>query len=731
MKKTALAAVFVSIVFINFSVFLFAEDKALAAANRKTAVRFLKLAEDYFAESAWDASLAQAKMGLAYDDTVADLYYIEAAALEKLKHPRAEILPLAERALTGGVWTGYNRDGARLLYADLLCDTGSYEKAVSVLDEPSFIFSADAEYVRVKAYYRMKSADTIDKARNKVNGARKIYSNDMRFPLLFFRCEYAMRGGDVPLIVQSIADSLIARMARLDHTDAELEIYACLFASGDAQKRMLQAFAAAGKRHPLYARAALSAGLISQEEALSYFFNFADKTISLRDLSDFASVLTEENAKRIFAEHIASYGGVLTVDTDGDLETNLTVRYERGRPASISYDKNSDGVDEWSALCDFGAPVSLSMRNCKIEYGNYPSVLKVEFADQALQNHTSSFGFADGAFLWSPFSMDVLREFKDDFGTDFFVPVVKNDAALPDTASLLLAASKYEVPSTEREGANIVFNVLDGKVQTADYYAGGKAYARAVFENGFPKTRSVDHDGDGVFETVEVFGSDPENAMHLSSEERLRVSKNILGSSKDEGVYIKAIQIDRDGDASADFIEEYAADGAKTVSWDTDGDGLWDVRYERLGQKAGEALVETASFYLFPERRLVVVKSENGVPVKVVSGGIDYKVRKGKHASLYWIGEAGTAEDEARAASVLASVSEEGKVTPVQGASRLMLAVRIGDVTYAAIVPDVSEESASSEGDGDVPKAVQTSQTADETGKAEAVSEAQNGEESN
>ena len=327
--------------------------------------------------------------------------------------------------------------------------------------------------------------------------------------------------------------------------------------------------------------------------------------------------------------------------------------------------------------------------------------------------------------------MDVLREFKDDFGTDFFVPVVKNDAALPDTASLLLAASKYEVPSTEREGANIVFNVLDGKVQTADYYAGGKAYARAVFENGFPKTRSVDHDGDGVFETVEVFGSDPENAMHLSSEERLRVSKNILGSSKDEGVYIKAIQIDRDGDASADFIEEYAADGAKTVSWDTDGDGLWDVRYERLGQKAGEALVETASFYLFPERRLVVVKSENGVPVKVVSGGIDYKVRKGKHASLYWIGEAGTAEDEARAASVLASVSEEGKVTPVQGASRLMLAVRIGDVTYAAIVPDVSEESTSSEGDGDVPKAVQTSQTADETGKAEAVSEAQNGEESN
>ena len=114
------------------------------------------------------------------------------------------------------------------------------------------------------------------------------------------------------------------------------------------------------------------------------------------------------------------------------------------------------------------------------------------------------------------------------------------------------------------------------------------------------------------------------------------------------------------------------------------------------------------------------------MPVKVVSGGIDYNVRKGKRASLYWIGEAGTVEDEARAVSALASVSEEGKVTPVEGASRLMLAVRIGGVTYAALVSDVLKET-SSETAGDLPKAALTSQTADETGNAGAVSEVQNG----
>ena len=694
MKKTALAAAFVSIIFINFSAFLFAQDKALAAANRKTAVRFLKLAEDYVAESDWNAALAQAKMGLAYDDGVADLHYIEAAALAKLGRPRAEILPLAESALTSGVWTGYNRDAARLLYADLLCDTGSYEKAVGVLDEPSFIYSADAEYVRVKAYYRMRRADTIDKARSKVNGARKIYPNDTRFPLLFFRYEYAMKGDEVPLIVQSIADSLIARISGRNLADAELEIYACLFASGDAQKRMLQAFAASGMTHPLYARAALSAELISQEEAISYFFDFADTTIALRDLAQFAGAVTEENAKRLFAEHIASYAGELTVDTDGDLEANLTVGSDRGRPASIAYDKNNDGVNEWSAVCDFGAPVSIWTGDWKIDYGTYPSVLKAAFAVGRAQNRESSFDFADGDFLWSPFSMDVFREFKDDFGVDFFIPVVKNDDSLPDAASLLRAASKYEVPSSERDGATIVFSLLDGKVQTADYYADGKAYARAVFENGFPKTRSVDNDGDGIFETVEVFGSDPENAMRLSAEERSRISENILGSPNDTGVYIKAIQIDRDGDAAADFTEEYGEDGAKIVSWDNDGDGLWDVRYERMAQKKGEALVETASFYLFPERRLVAVTSKNGEPIKVVSGGARYDVRKGKKDALYWIGEEGTADDEARAAAALESVSEEGKVTLVESASKRLFAIRIGKSVYAVIVPDASKESA-------------------------------------
>ena len=156
------------------------------AANRKTAVRCLKLAENYLSSRDFENAMVQAELGLSYDDTVSYLLYIKAAAKSGLGAPRAEVLPLAVKALTEGEWVDYNRDGARILYADLLCDTGEGAQAVAVLDANPFIYSSDAEFIRTKAYYRMLTPESIEKARSKVNAARKIYPADMRFPRLFF-----------------------------------------------------------------------------------------------------------------------------------------------------------------------------------------------------------------------------------------------------------------------------------------------------------------------------------------------------------------------------------------------------------------------------------------------------------------------------------------------------------------------------------------------------------------
>jgi hypothetical protein len=688
MRKGACAA-FIAAFAVIFPFTVSAEDKALSAANRKTAVRFLKLAEDCITEKNWSAAYSQAQMGIAYDSSVADLWYIQAAARSGLGNSRAEIIPLVTKALTEGQWVDYNRDGARILYADLLCDTGQYKQSVGILDASPLIYSADAEYIRIKAYYRMKTSESVAKARDRVNSARKIYPGDTRFPRLFFRYEYAMKNGGIPSGVQTVADSFIARMPEYDNPDAELEIYAALFATGSKKIRMLQAFAAHNMEHPLYACAALEAGLITQAQALDYFCRFADKTVSFSLLKSFVPLITDKQVKAVLVEYLNSFGGILTVDTDGDLEQNLTVQYKRGRPQALEWDSNNDGIDEWTAQCDFGVPVSVSLvaDGITLYYGTYPAVVKAVFEGKKEQSGAITFMIADETYNWSPFSMTVPEEFKKNPGCDFFVPEVKVFKPV-NKAALSKAASSCEIPSQEREKGTISFIMQDGLPQTADYYSDGKMYAHAVFEKGIPVTRSVDNDGDGVFETTETFAYDPENTMHRTASDKNQIPTDLFGQPSESGIYIKMIQVDVDGDTVPDFTEEYLADGGKITSWDNDADGRWDVRFERFPRKKDEPLVESASFYIPPERKLVTVTSYNGEPVKVTSGDFNYNVIEGANDGLYWIGAEGTPEDEKKSLEMLNRTPLQGVSILVESGTRRLLAVRAGGKSYVEILPD-------------------------------------------
>ena len=128
-------------VFFSFSFCskVFAAQDNVLAASRKTAVRCLKLARSYLSAKDWANALSQTELALSYDDSISDLWYFKAATLYGMGQPRAVVLPLVEKALFQGEWVDYNRDSARILYADLLSDTGDYEKAIAVLDEEPFI----------------------------------------------------------------------------------------------------------------------------------------------------------------------------------------------------------------------------------------------------------------------------------------------------------------------------------------------------------------------------------------------------------------------------------------------------------------------------------------------------------------------------------------------------------------------------------------------------------------
>jgi hypothetical protein len=669
------------------------------SANRRTAVRYLQTAKEYAAEKQWAEADSQAALGLAYDDSIADLWYIRAAAETGLTAPKSQVLPLVTTALTEGEWVDYNRDGARILYADILCSTGKFDMAVSVLDTQPLLYSADAEYIRAKSYYNMHGADFLDKARSKIDTARKIYPLDTRFALLFFRYEYARAKNknpssadlELPEQVRKIADAFILQTPKYRNAGAELEMYAALFATGENKVRMLRSFNARLLRHPMYAEAALRAGLMDQEAALNYLLDFADKSIDYSVLLSFVPLITEEQPKKDFAQYLTAYNGVITKDTDGDLTPNLTVSYNRGRPSRVAYDENQDDENEWTAQCDFGVPVSVQLTDSllNIEYGTWPSVEKAVYATDG-KKADLTFNLVAETLVWTPFTVEPVDIIHNSLGTDFFMPVLPVHPTEVTAEELVHAASSYEISSEERPNALITVSMLDGVPQLARYSVNGVMYAQTQFEKGIPTIRNVDADGDGLFETTETYGFSPDHDQKvLSKNDESQIMTNLFGSpATGAGFYVRMIQIDSNGDTIPDFTEEYLENGGKISSWDTNADGLWDTRYVKYAPAKDGSLREDALFHQPFTESIVTITSVNGVPVSVSDGGRQSSVSKDEKTGIYWLGKSGTALS---AEKIIANVNQsttQGVCSIVDSGSERMLAVRIGKMIIGEMLPE-------------------------------------------
>ena len=254
-------------------------------ANRRTALRCLSNATNYASEKKYGEALVQSDLGIAYDDSISDLWYLKAACSLSTGKIRAEILPLLDRSLKNDNWVNYNKDNARLMAADILSETNRLQQAMEILDANPMLYSSDAEFVRVKILYRMGDSSSLSKARNKIDGARRIYPSDTRFPLVFFKNE---KPENLDPTSRRIAEYFISQVAQYQEAspdrNAELEIHAASFATGDAKRRLLRSFNARGLKHPLYALEALKEGILTQKTAFDYVAAFADVEISSRNL---------------------------------------------------------------------------------------------------------------------------------------------------------------------------------------------------------------------------------------------------------------------------------------------------------------------------------------------------------------------------------------------------------------------------------------------------------------
>ena len=683
--------------FIFASAFCMSAQSAASSgsANKNTALRCLKLAENCLVAGDWQNALSQAELGLSYDDTVSDLYYIQAAAKLNLGETRADALRMINTAFEKNSWAGYTKNGARILLADLLSATGRYEESLTVLDSEPFIYSADAEFIRIKDYYRIGSKDSLSKARTRLNSDRRVYPTDSRFPEIFFMFESmflneAEHNGvryQVPSIVQTIADSYIAKLPDYSDKNPEMELLAVNFARQEEKLRLIKAIDAKNKNlNAQLAIAALRAGIYTDTEAFDMFFGAVGEEFSLDLIETFVSLLKEPEVINKAAELLGDFTGTLYIDENMDLQYELTVTYENGRPQYVKYDANNDGETELYSSCDFGAPVFVYFNTGKVQffYDSFPKVSKITYTDNSL-----SFNFIHDDMLFTPFEFATDNVFSR-AGVDFYIPYISKEIDLPLPKELYTHASSFELPISEREDARVVYTLSGGNPVFADFYEQNEKYAYCDFTKETAIVRFVDFDNDGAFETTEIYADIPEGQEGLRNSENSRIITSVFNFLDNEAdIYLRKIQIDRNANTFNEFSEEYLEYNGKITIWDNDDNGLPDCQYIRYPQKSGDPLTEETLYFDTNGLQILSLLTSDGVPIKMNSNGQEVMIYAGETENLYWIDQKGDEFAESSVIKFALNGIIQGSISLFDYEESRISVIKVGSNLYCRFVPKI------------------------------------------
>ena len=688
---------YVLVLLLSFGIVSSAFSQAsAAAANKNTALRCLKLAESCLVGKDWQNALNQAELGLSYDDSISDLYYIKAAAQLNLGGSKAEALRVLSAAFDFSNWVGYTKNGARIFLSDLLSDTGLYEESLSIIDSEPFIYSADAEFIRVKNYYRMGTSESLNKARLRLNSDRRVYPKDSRFPEIFFLFESlfmteAERNGlsyEIPELVSTIAASYIATLPDYSNHKLEMELLAASFANENDKLRLIKAIEAKNTGlNTLLATSALRAGIYTDLEAYDMFFEAANNEFSLDSLENFISLLSDPQVIESVAQALADFTGTIYIDENMDLQYELTVQYEKGRPLSIKYDSNDDGETELYSSCDFGAPLFVYFNSSRQQffYSSFPKVSKVSYADKDL-----IFNFLHDDYVFSPFEFVTDNVFAR-IGVEFYVPNIIRDLALPLPLEILNNASSFELPITERDDAKVVYTLSEGHIVFAEFFEHNARYAYCDFSKEDSLVRFVDYDNDGSFETTEFYSSMAEGQEGLQSEENSKIVSSVFNFiAPRNDIYLRKIQIDHNQNTFSEFSEEYFKYNGKITIWDNDDNGLPDCQYIRYPQKPEASLIEETLYFDEKGLQSLSLTTVDGIPVKMNSNGSEVMVYAGEAKNLYWIDQKGSADEENAVLDFVSKELLQGSIELLEYEDTRISVIKVGANYYCRALPALS-----------------------------------------
>lgn len=683
--------------------FFLSAQNSYETANKNTAIRCLKLAENCLLNGDFENALKQAELGLAYDNNVSDLFYVKAAAEINLNEKKSDVLEEIKKAFECDNWVNYKKNAARILYADLLCDTDDYELSMQILDEEPLIFSADAEFIRIKNLYRIGTENSIENARLKLNSAVRVYPADERFANLFFMFETALfknakilnKNYEIPQIVQVISNFYIPKLPDYEGKNPEIELFASFFASEQTKNRLVRAIDSKEQTvHPLMAVAGLQAGLYSQEQAFNLFFETVCDSVLLSDLEYFALQITEPQVETLFIEKLLNFNGTIFIDSDLDLQNEIEINYLSGRPVTIKCDLNNDDNIELYAECDFGSPyfVDFMQDSCKIYYENFPNVSKINFNKE---NQNATFNFFADDFSFMPFSMKKNSVFED-FGLDFYVPDISKDEFILQYDEFYNKAISVEYPVSERENAKIVYTVSGGENISAVFLQGEKNYAFCNLSK-MPFSRFVDFDNDNYFETAEIYDriGVAESAEEQAQNESLCDDDFILSvfgqnfiKNAQNKIYLKKINIDRNANSFYEFSEEYLPYNGKICYWDNDDNGIIDCKYTRFAQKDGEPLKEESVFYDKDGNVVVIINFIDKIPIKMFEGETEVLINAGKNKNFYWLDNSQSAELEDKILNSVKTSILQGAVTVLELDNLRFSVIKAEENYFCKVLPE-------------------------------------------
>ena len=642
----------------TFAAFAFSQTPA---PYTETAVRCIDIAKNLLANEEYEASFSRAALGLTYDNTVADLYYIQALGMSQRLFPPYKIEPLLKSALQNK-WYEYNKDAARLLLASLYTKTARAAEALSLLNERPLLSGKDALYIRANVLYLLGN---IGDARKTVRQGALQFPEDPRFALLFFERENrkawgngadtlaqsagtddnaetsggntALNGGDESdKTFAELSSLFVSRAYDLQDADPDVLLKASLFAfSEEDGRRLLKAWNAYGKTDPRYAVYALKAGLMSEEKAFDYVAPFFSGTSDYALVKSFVSLVSGEKTKESVRKLYAAFAGTLCFDTNGDGISDMTVTYRSGRPSLIEYDANQDGIIDWIADCDYGVPVKVNLvqEDAVLWYGSWPSLSRVIWSG-------GTYTLNEDRLFASPVNMIKDPVMEERASLSFYLPVLRGDVWFVLNADDLFALSHtVERKSAEGENTRVRFSLFDGKAQNAVYTDNGTPYAYAFFENGALSFRNVDRDKNGTYELTEIYAYADKNAdentgenalLYRSAEEARELSLRLFGvDNAAKGLYLQKVVSDTDGNGIIEFGEEYGPNGKTTAQWNDNKTGSMIIRYAKNGDSEETEYVHPVSGR---HVRLIVQK---GVPVS--ADGIP--VVRDEAAPFFWIGD--------------------------------------------------------------------------------------------